>query len=236
MSNFLNNPYEIAKYIKEAKKSTPVKLYLSGDLESIDFGQGHYFGNETSGIFFAELEVVKSILEIHQAQIRDYILDVDRRLSAIPLVDLTKVNARIEPGAVIREFATIGNQAVIMMGAIINIGAVIGDETMIDMNAVVGARAVIGKKCHIGAGAVVAGVLEPPSAIPVVIEDNVLVGANAVVLEGVRLGENSVVAAGAVVTEDVPPFAVVAGMPAKIIKFKDEKTKKKTEILDDLRK
>ncbi len=46
-----------------------------------------------------------------------------------------------------------------------------------------------GKRCHIGAGAVLAGVVEPPSATPVVVEDNVLIGANAVVIEGVRIGE-----------------------------------------------
>ena len=123
-----------------------------------------------------------------------------------------------------------------MMGAVINIGAVIGDETMIDMNAVVGARGTIGRRCHIGAGAVVAGVLEPPSKQPVIIEDDVLIGANAVILEGVRVGTGAVVAAGAIVTEDVPPLAVVAGSPARIVKYKDERTISKTEILDDLRK
>ena len=66
--------------------------------------------------------------------------------------------------------------------------------------------------------------------------DDVLVGANAVVLEGVVIGNNSVVAAGAVVTEDVPENTVVAGSPARVIKLKDDKTKEKTQILDDLRK
>ena len=106
---------------------------------------------------------------------------------------------------------------------------------MIDMGAILGARATVGKKAHIGAGAVLAGVLEPPSASPVIIEDHVLIGANAVVLEGVRVGEGAVVAAGSVVTEDVPAGAVVAGSPAKVIKMKDEKTASKTEFLDDLR-
>lgn len=123
-----------------------------------------------------------------------------------------------------------------MMGAVINIGAVIGEGTMIDMNAVLGARATVGKNCHIGAGAVLAGVLEPPSATPVIVEDNVLVGANAVVLEGCRIGKNSVVAAGSVVTEDVPADCVVAGSPAVVIKAKDAKTESKTQLLDDLRK
>ena len=103
------------------------------------------------------------------------------------------------------------------------------------MNAVIGARAEIGQRCHIGAGAVVAGVLEPASAEPVVIEDNVLIGANAVILEGVRVGHSAVVAAGAVVTEDVPPGWLAAGVPARLIKRKDEQTRKKTEIGEKLR-
>ena len=56
------------------------------------------------------------------------------------------------------------------------------------------------------------------STTPVVIEDDVWIGANAVVLPGVRIGTHSVVAAGAVVTKDVPPHSIVAGIPAKLIK------------------
>lgn len=70
-----------------------------------------------------------------------------------------------------------------MMGAVINIGAEIGPGSMIDMGAVLGGRAIVGANCHIGAGTVLAGVVEPPSAQPVVIEDDVLIGANAVVLK-----------------------------------------------------
>jgi 2,3,4,5-tetrahydropyridine-2,6-dicarboxylate N-acetyltransferase len=121
------------------------------------------------------------------------------------------------------------------MGAVINIGAVIGEKSMIDMGVVLGGRATVGKNCHIGAGTVLAGVIEPPSAKPVVIEDDVLIGANAVVLEGVTVGTGSVVAAGAVVTQDVAPYTVVAGMPARKIKDIDEKTKSKTEIMQELR-
>jgi 2,3,4,5-tetrahydropyridine-2,6-dicarboxylate N-succinyltransferase len=107
---------------------------------------------------------------------------------------------------------------------------------MIDMNAVIGARALIGKNCHIGAGAVIAGILEPPSARPVIIGDNVLVGANAVVLEGVKVGRGSVVAAGAVVTKNVRPGVVVAGVPAAVMKrVQDIASKDKIAILPSLR-
>ena len=122
-----------------------------------------------------------------------------------------------------------------MMGAVINVGAVVGEGTMIDMGAVLGGRAIVGKRCHIGAGTVLAGVVEPASATPVVIEDGVLIGANAVVIEGCRVGAGAVVAAGAVVISDVPPNAVVAGCPARVIKQKDERTSDKTALVDALR-
>ena len=155
--------------------------------------------------------------------------------SGVPMLDIKNINARIEPGVFIRDKVSIGERAVIMMGAVINIGAEIGEGTMIDMNVVLGGRAKVGKNCHIGAGAVLAGVIEPPSADPVVIEDDVVVGANAVVLEGVRVGKGSVVAAGAIVTENVPEGVVVAGTPARIIKGVDAKTASKTELVDALR-
>ena len=99
-----------------------------------------------------------------------------------------------------------------------------------------GGRATVGKHCHIGAGAVLAGVVEPASAKPVIIEDNCFVGANAVVIEGIHVGEGAVVAAGSVVINDVPAGAVVAGVPARIIKTKkDERTTQKTVLEDALR-
>ncbi|MEK4030359.1 MULTISPECIES: 2,3,4,5-tetrahydropyridine-2,6-dicarboxylate N-acetyltransferase [Bacillaceae] len=229
--------HEIISFISNSTKSTPVKVYVKGELEGINFGSSSKtFIEGRSGVVFGEWSEISEAIQQNEGKIEEYVVENDRRNSAIPLLDLKGIKARIEPGAIIRDQVEIGDNVVIMMGASINIGSVIGEGTMIDMNAVLGGRATVGKNCHVGAGAVLAGVIEPPSAQPVVLEDDVLIGANAVVLEGVRIGQGSVVAAGAIVTEDIPPFSVAVGAPAKVIKQIDDKTKSKTEIMQELRK
>lgn len=228
--------YEIIKYIADSKRRTPLKVFLKGNLNEIDFTGIDFYGDGKWGILFCEYDVFNKFLEKNKQSIEKYRIETDRRNSAIPLADITKYNARIEPGAIIREMVEIGDNCVIMMGAVLNIGSVIGARTMIDMNVVVGGRAIVGKDSHIGAGTVLAGVVEPPNAEPVIIGDNVLIGANAVVLEGIKVGNGAVVAAGSVVVRDVEKNTVVAGVPAKVIKMVDDKTRSKTVLIDELRK
>jgi tetrahydrodipicolinate N-acetyltransferase len=230
---------EIRDLIANARKKTPVTAYVRHDAELVVVEDGELRAFPTGAgttILVGEWDRIEQTLARAGEAVRYVHIENDRRNSAIPLLDLKGINARIEPGSVIREKVDIGERVIVMMGAVINIGAVIGAGTMIDMNAVVGARALVGRECHIGAGAVLAGVLEPPSASPVVIEDHVLIGANAVVLEGCRVGEGSVVAAGAVVTSDIPAHVVAAGQPARVLKDVDARTRDKTGLLKELRR
>ena len=229
------NAQEIIDYIANSEKKTPVKLYVN-TTAPVDFGAAKVFGGNGSYIVFGDWQELEPILAANAESISDYVVENDRRNYGVPLLDLKNIKARIEPGAIIREKVEIGEGAVIMMGAVINIGAVIGKRTMIDMGAVLGGRAIVGDDCHIGAGTVLAGVVEPASATPVIVENGVMIGANAVVIEGVHVGKNAVVAAGAVVIEDVPENAVVAGSPARVVKMKDAKTEGKTALVDALRK
>ncbi len=228
--------YEIINYIAQAERKTPVKAYIKGDISKIDFGRLDYYGTGESGVLFCEYAEWEEFLKKNEPKLEKHRIEMDRRNSAIPLADYSKYNSRIEPGVSIRDLVEIGANCVIMMGAVINIGAVIGEKTMIDMNVVIGGRAQVGKNCHIGAGAVIAGVIEPPSAEPVVIGDDVLVGANAVILEGVKIGARSVIAAGSVVISDIEPDSVVAGVPGKVIKKVNEQTKAKTQLIEALRR
>ena len=228
------NAQEIIERIRTAEKKTPVRVFLKAR-EPVEFHHATVFPCGETTLVFGDWKDIGPVLEEHKGDIQELVVENDSRNSAIPLLDKRTVNARIEPGAILREQVEIGDNAVIMMGAILNIGAVVGAGTMIDMGAVLGGRATVGKNCHIGAGTVLAGVIEPASAVPVVIEDDVVIGANAVVLEGCRVGKGAVVAAGAVVVSDVAPNTVVAGVPARVLKDKDGKTAEKTALIDALR-
>lgn len=227
---------EIIATIANSEKKTPVKVYIKGDLKELTVPATieSYVGDQ-AGVLFGDWQEVEPFVQASSQITQSHVETLGRNIG-VPLADVKKYQARIEPGAIIRDQVEIGSQAVIMMGAIINIGAEIGAGTMIDMGAVLGGRALVGKNCHIGAGTVLAGVVEPASAKPVTVEDDVLIGANAVVLEGVTIGQGAVVAAGAVVTHDVAAGDVVAGIPARKIKEATEIAAGKTDLVDDLRK
>lgn len=217
---------ELKDLIIQSKKKTPVHVYLKNKIQGME-------DQIYSHVLIGEWDEMKEVLEKFHCE--DYVVETDRRNSALPLLDIKNLPARIEPGALIREGAQIHQRAIIMMGAIINAGSIIGEETMIDMGAVIGAQVQIGKRCHIGANAVLAGILEPVGARSVVIEDDVLIGANAVILEGIRIGRGAIVGAGSVVLSDVKENEVVAGVPASFVKFKDEKAAAKSEMILALR-
>lgn len=209
-------PGELSERIKNAKKTTPVRAFLetSGDIRPtgrhVVGGNGFYMMLGDYG------EVTEAICAISE-NVKRVEMEILARNSALGMADVLCFDARIEPGAHVREGAEIGADAVIMHGAVINSGAVIGGRAMIDMNAVIGSCAVIGDGTHVGAGAVIAGALEPFSDTPVRIGTGVLIGANAVVLEGISVGDGAVIGAGAVVTRDIPENAVAVGVPAKIV-------------------
>lgn len=127
---------EIIEFIGNAEKKTPVKVYVK-EKDPVDFAGCQVFGN-VDKIVFGDWAVVQPILAENADKIEDFVVENDCRNSAIPLLDMKNIKARIEPGAFIRDKVEIGDNAVIMMGAIINIGAVIGEGSMIDMGAVLG--------------------------------------------------------------------------------------------------
>ncbi len=118
----------------------------------------------------------------------------------IPLKkNLDRANVRVVPPGVVRRGAFLEAGAIVMPGYV-NIGARVGAGTMVDTWATVGSCAQIGKDCHLAGGVGIGGVLEPPSARPVILGDGVFVGSRVVIVEGTIVGDLAVIGAGVVLT------------------------------------
>jgi 2,3,4,5-tetrahydropyridine-2-carboxylate N-succinyltransferase len=113
--------------------------------------------------------------------------------------NLAEAGVRVVPPGTVRYGAFIEPGVVVMPGYV-NIGAHVGSGTMVDTWATVGSGAQIGRNVHLAGGAGIGGVLEPPGAMPVVIEDGAFVGSRVIVTEGVRVEEGAVLGAGVVLT------------------------------------
>ncbi|MCG8620425.1 MAG: 2,3,4,5-tetrahydropyridine-2,6-dicarboxylate N-succinyltransferase [Proteobacteria bacterium] len=135
----------------------------------------------------------------------------------------TKAGFRAVPGAIVRHSAYIAPKTV-LMPSFVNLGAYVDEGTMVDTWATVGSCAQIGKNVHLSGGVGIGGVLEPPQAQPVIIEDDCFIGARSEVVEGVIIRQGAVLAMGVFISAttriidrhsgevhigEVPPYAVV---------------------------
>ena len=119
-------------------------------------------------------------------------------------------NVRVVPGgSTVRRGAFLGDGVVVMPPAYVNAGSYVGPGAMIDSHALVGSCAQIGARVHLSAAVQVGGVLEPPGAMPVIVEDDAFVGGGCGLYEGTRVGRGAVLAPGVVLTRAVALFDVV---------------------------
>ena len=119
---------------------------------------------------------------------------------------------RIVPPAVVRHGAFVESGA-ILMPSYVNIGAWVGSQTMVDTWATVGSCAQIGRNVHLAGGVGIGGVLEPPGARPVIVEDDAFIGSRCIVVEGVVIEEGAVLGAGTVVTASTQVIDVTGDEP-----------------------
>ncbi len=112
---------------------------------------------------------------------------------------LDRANVRVVPPGVVR-YGAFCEPGTIVMPGYVNIGARVGAGTMVDTWATVGSCAQIGRDVHLSGGVGIGGVLEPPGATPVVVEDGAFIGSRVVVVEGVRVGKEAVIGTGVVLT------------------------------------
>ena len=122
----------------------------------------------------------------------------------IPLKhDYARLGVRVVPPAVAR-YGSFLEPGVILMPSYVNIGARVGSGTMVDTWATVGSGAQIGRDVHLAGGVGIGGVLEPPGARPVVVEDGAFIGSRCIVTEGVVIEEGAVLGANVTITGSTP--------------------------------
>jgi 2,3,4,5-tetrahydropyridine-2,6-dicarboxylate N-succinyltransferase len=136
-------------------------------------------------------------------------------LDKVPLKrDYVSQNVRVVPPAVAR-YGSYLSPGVVLMPSYVNIGAWVGPRTMVDTWATVGSCAQIGADVHLSGGVGIGGVLEPPQARPVIVEDGAFVGSRSIVVEGVVVGERAVLGANVVLTASTPVIDVTGPEPVE---------------------
>ena len=99
----------------------------------------------------------------------------------------------------------------ILMPSYVNIGACVGEDTMVDTWATVGSCAQIGKRVHLSGGVGIGGVLEPPQAAPVIVEDDCLIGSRCMITQGARVRPGAVLGEGVILSRDIPVIDAETG-------------------------
>ena len=132
-----------------------------------------------------------------------------------PKRDLAEAGIRVVPPGVVR-YGAFCEPGVIVMPGYVNIGARVGSGTMIDTWATVGSCAQVGRDVHISGGVGIGGVLEPPTARPVIVEDGAFVGSRCILVEGVVVGERAVLGANTTITSSTPIIDVTGDEPIEV--------------------
>ena len=129
----------------------------------------------------------------------------------IPLkTNYEALNVRCVPPATAR-YGSFMEPGVVLMPSYVNIGAYVGAGSMVDTWATVGSCAQVGSGVHLSGGVGLGGVLEPPSASPVIVEDGAFLGSRCIVVEGVRIGEEAVLSSNSTITQSTPIVDIRSG-------------------------
>jgi 2,3,4,5-tetrahydropyridine-2-carboxylate N-succinyltransferase len=121
-----------------------------------------------------------------------------------------EAGVRAVPGASARWGSFLG-RGVVLMPSYVNIGAHVGAGSMVDTWATVASCGQIGERVHLSGGVGIGGVLEPPNAVPVVVEDDAFVGSRCMVTGGARIGKGAVLGAGSFLDPSIPVIDAETG-------------------------
>jgi 2,3,4,5-tetrahydropyridine-2,6-dicarboxylate N-succinyltransferase len=182
-------------------------------IDALDRGERRV-ASKDDGEWRADSEVQEAILEFFRLRrMEPQEVGPFEYHDKIPLKSgYEELGVRVVPPAVARYGAYL-SPGVVMMPSYVNIGAWIGPNTMVDTWATVGSGAQIGANVHLAGGVGIGGVLEPPGARPVVIEDGAFIGSRAVIVEGVVVQEQAVIAPNVVLSASIPIIDVTGPTP-----------------------
>ena len=145
----------------------------------------------------------------------NYYDKVDSKFADMNTREFRDSGVRVVPPATAR-FGSYVAPSVVLMPSYVNIGAYVDTGTMVDTWATVGSCAQIGKNVHLSGGVGIGGVLEPPGATPVIIEDGAFLGSRSIVVEGSRIGEEAVLGANVVITSSTKIIDVTGSEPVEM--------------------
>jgi 2,3,4,5-tetrahydropyridine-2-carboxylate N-succinyltransferase len=117
---------------------------------------------------------------------------------------------RVVPGAIVRWGAFVAPGAV-LLPSFVNVGGYVDEGSLVDTWATVGSCAQVGKRVHLSGGVGLGGVLEPPNAVPVVVEDDAFVGSRSMVVDGARVRRGAKLGAGCILTASTHVFDAQTG-------------------------
>lgn len=196
LENLINEAWENRNLLKEKT----YKEAIENTIELLDKGQVCVVQKNQEEWITIEWVKKAILLYFLMKEVNEIESGLINYVDKIPLKTINKESRiRVVPGAIIRKGSFIEENCIIMP-AFINIGARVCAGTLVDTWATVGSCAYVGKNVHISGGVGIGGVLEPPQARPVIIEDNSFIGSRCIIVEGVIIKEGAVLAAGTILT------------------------------------
>jgi 2,3,4,5-tetrahydropyridine-2-carboxylate N-succinyltransferase len=194
-----------------APDAAAARATIADAVETIDAGQSRvaFVDRSTDEVVVDErakraILLSFKVLGMVRAQVGDFHYN-DR----IPLKSRLD-GVRVVPGAIARWGSYLA-PGVVLMPSFVNIGAYVDAGTMVDTWATVGSCAQIGKNVHLSGGVGIGGVLEPPNAKPVIIEDECLIGSRSMITDGARVSTGSVIGAGTILNPSIPVIDAQTG-------------------------
>jgi 2,3,4,5-tetrahydropyridine-2,6-dicarboxylate N-succinyltransferase len=190
---------------------TKAREAVVGAVDAIDAGQARvaWVDAESDGVMVDErakraILLAFRVLPMARSQVGDF-----RYEDRVPLK--TRLDGvRVLPGAIARWGSYVAS-GVVLMPSFVNIGAYVDTGTMVDTWATVGSAAQIGRNVHLSGGVGIGGVLEPPNAVPVVVEDEAMIGSRCMVVGGARVRTGAVLGAGCILAENTHVIDVETG-------------------------